>query len=199
MTTCATCQTEFTKQRMAKDLTGERFGRWIVLGRSDNSDLKMWLCRCDCGTEKPVYHGHLVNGKSKGCRCGITKHGMCRTPEYTSWVTMKRRCGDPGFHAYPRYGGAGITVCDRWSSSFEAFHADMGSRPAGKTLDRIDGSRGYEPGNCRWSTPKEQANNRRSSRIVEIDGQKLTVSEMADRQGVKYVTLYSRLKRNGSI
>lgn len=197
MTTCAQCQSEFTKPR---DLTGARFGKWVVLGAAEKKHgQKMWSCRCDCGSLKDVYHGHLVGGKTKGCRCVVTKHGMSATPEYTSWVTMKRRCMDERFHAYPRYGGRGIKVHDEWANHFDAFYRDLGPRPEGTTLDRIDNLGDYEPGNCRWATPKEQANNRRSTRFVLVGGKAKTISDLAMSAGIKHASMYSRLKRQGAI
>ncbi len=98
-------------------------------------------------------HGHHANGKP--------------SPTYVTWQHMKARCNDKRHHAYDSYGGRGVNVCDRWTS-FDDFLADMGERPAGMSLDRIDNSKGYEPGNCRWATAKEQASNRRHPKPIKL-------------------------------
>jgi len=154
----------------AKDLTGMRFGKLLVLNlaeKSKNGTAK-WLCRCDCGTEKVLFSTVLNRGQTScGCEAreaasiAHMKHGLTATSTYLSWKSMIGRCTNPNNPDYPAYGGRGIKVCERWLD-FVNFHADMGWRPDGKTLDRYpDNDGNYEPGNCKWSTPKEQANNRR--------------------------------------
>ena len=156
---------------------GDRFGRWLVLTPVEpyvspkGEKLSRLLCRCECGTERIVLAQSLRSGISRSCSClqreiaaqrkTIHGHGGKWTPTYRSWIAMKGRCHYPANASWQYYGGRGITVCDRWRDSFEAFLADLGERPEGKTLDRIDPDGDYEPGNCRWATPKEQRANQR--------------------------------------
>lgn len=127
-------------------------------------------CICDCGTERTIERGKW--GKTKSCGClqretvatrnrQSRTHGMSKTKTYRVWVAMIQRCTDPNATGYANWGGRGITVCERWRHSFEAFLADMGERPEGCSIDRIDNGGNYEPGNVRWATALEQTQNRR--------------------------------------
>lgn len=160
------------------DLTGSRFGRLVVLERDGSlRGEAAWLCQCDCGRQKTTRGFSLRNGDTTSCGCVQRErtsaankvHGRRQyvpgTPKtYASWVAMRRRCTEPGNNRYHMYGGRGITVCERWANSFENFLADMGERPDGMTLDRIDVNGNYEQANCKWSTATEQARNRRTSK-----------------------------------
>lgn len=125
---------------------------------------------------------------------GVTTHGLSASPTYKVWQAMHQRCGNlnnPGFH---RYGGRGIKVCDRWNS-FENFLADMGEKPAGMFIERVDNDGDYEPSNCRWATRSEQQRNRRNNRVVTHAGVTLCLKDWALRVGMPPNTLYGRLDK----
>lgn len=124
------------------------------------------------------------------------RHNLCGHPAYKIWLQMKQRCTNPKTKFFKYYGGRGISVCDRWMKSFPAFAQDMGERPEGFTLDRINTDGNYEPGNCRWASRKEQMFNVRCARKVTIEGVEYIASLLADMSGLKTDTIIARAKRN---
>jgi hypothetical protein len=124
---------------------------------------------------------------------------MFGTPEFAAWSHMIQRCTNPNDDSYADYGARGITVCDRWKNDFLNFFADMGPRPTGMTLERDEVNGNYEPGNCRWATKKEQANNTRRNRLIELDGERGTLQWWADKTGIGRGTIAWRLNRGWSV
>lgn len=178
-------------------LTGRIFGRLLVLGiaGSGKRGSTYWDCVCQCGRTTTVLGVSLANGKTKSCGCygqefpsrRVHGHATKRftTREYRAWCSMKARCSNPKNPGYARYGGRGIKVCDRWENSFERFFEDLGPKPSiAHTLGRINNDKHYEPGNVKWSTPLEQANNRSSNTFIEIDGVKRTLADWERLSGV---------------
>ena len=165
-----------------------------------------FFVQCKCGEKKSILPGHFMNAKSCGCmkseliRNARTIHGHSnigkgkRSPEYLSWKSMRERCYYKKHKSYADYGGRGIGVCKEWLDSYVAFLRDMGQRPKKHQLERIDNSLGYFKENCEWALPSKNANNRRSSRVIEFRGERLTLCQWARKVGVYEDTLGKRLE-----
>lgn len=199
-------------RRAPIDITGQRFGRWTVLrltGWAPKSNVKTkWLCRCDCGVERPVFQFSLRSGDSTSCGCyhneisrrnglakkGIPKtHGKSGSRIYQIWADMIRRCEHQHRGAYKDYGGRGIRVCIEWKS-FENFYRDMGDPPSDlHTIDRIDNNSGYFKENCRWADEVTQGNNRRNNRRINFRNQTFTIAQASRKFGINRKTLSDRL------
>lgn len=192
----------------APDIAGLRFGRLTVVARvgSDNNGNSRWLCSCDCGEQRNVLAQSLRNGATRSCGClnrelvakRETQHGQTGTSTYRTWDAMLQRCTNPKHRKWPDYGGRGIQVCESWKK-YEDFFSDMGARPDGMTIDRIDNDGDYTPENCRWATPTEQMNNRRNNRVFVINGERLTLSQACRKFQINKSTARNRLSRGMDI
>lgn len=189
------------------DKTGQRFGRLLVKSVASMSPRVSWNCICDCG-KTVVVKSSSLGRQTNSCGCirrentSMLKfsHGDTGSPEHRAWGNMKARCYITSSDFYERYGGRGITVCDRWKNSFANFLADVGRRPSPHhSLDRIKVDGNYEPGNVRWATPDVQANNTSVVSYFEWNGITKTCAEWAKDLGVSRAALKSRLQRGWSI
>lgn len=187
------------------DLTGKMFGRWTAIKRERIRDGYYWLCRCECGTTRYVLHSSLVGGTSKSCGCyhreelakRLSTHGMTDTRLYRIYYDIKSRCTNPKNHRYADYGGRGITLCDLWDKSFDEFanwaipngyHDDL-------SIDRIDNDGPYSPENCRWVSPEEQSNNKRTTIFIEMFGVKKSLKQWVEFMGWSYSKYHGRYYR----
>lgn len=198
------------------NITGERYGRLLVLNRAPNrmrpSESRFgrtaWNTRCDCGALKVATTHELRKGRTRSCGClkfettsatgeSNRTHGRTQTTEYRCWISMINRCENPDSEQYRYWVGAGVRVCERWRLSFVDFLADVGHRPSPKhSLDRYPNKTGdYEPGNVRWATDQQQQRNRTDNIMVEAFGENLSIHEWGDRFGVKPDTISHRLCR----
>lgn len=195
-----------------QDLTKKRFGRLLVVSFHGIIKKKAkWLCRCDCGNTTLVTTCDIKSGHTVSCGCfgreridaSRISHGETRfkdrSPEYNTWLSMRQRCNYKGNVMYKYYGGVGVRVCKRWLS-FKNFLSDMGRKPSSiHTIDRFPNKEGnYELKNCRWATPIEQANNRKSNRMVTWNGQTKSVSDWCRELGVPTSLIQQRLQRGWS-
>lgn len=190
---------------MLKDLTGQRFGRLLVVAptnkRTKNRRV-IFECVCDCGNTCYSVGQSLLSGAKQSCGClqkelasnGNKTHGQTHSRLYSIWSGMKTRCNNENEKIYKRYGALGVTVCEEWKR-FEPFYewAMNNGYTDRLTLDRKDNDKGYSPDNCRWVTMKEQENNRRNNRLLTYNGETKTISQWANDTGIKYTTLYRRI------
>jgi hypothetical protein len=189
--------------RRIRDLSNLPFGFWTVLAFSHvNKDGKAyWDCLCFCGAQKTILGADLIAKKSQSCGCTRRLYGgydPVHLHVYNAFAAMWRRCTDPTHESYHNYGGRGIVVCERWRL-FAAFFADIGDRPGPHySLDRINNDGNYEPGNVRWATRREQANNTRRVLLITFKNETHTIADWARRLGFSYPTLRKRL-RNWSL
>jgi len=187
------------------DLSGRVFGRLAVVFRTEERKCGsiVWECRCECGKVVHAKSTNLHLGLTRSCGCyqkdmqrkAVTRHGRARTPEYRAWADLKVRCTCQTNSRWDGYGGRGISVCERWLESFEAFFEDMGERPSSKhSIDRIDNNGNYEPSNCRWATWEEQYKSRSCNVFIEYKGETDTISGWSRRLGIHRNTLDKRIK-----
>lgn len=197
------------------DLTGQRFGRLVVLSPSKTRKYgqAFWVCQCDCGTIKELPTESLKKGTSKSCGClqkerasaANKKHGLYESRLYSIWANMIGRCDRPTSTGYKNYGGRGIRVCDEWHNfqSFMQWAKQSGYDPSLKflkcSLDRIDANKDYSPDNCRWVDWETQQNNRRDTKKISYKGEQKTLAQFAKEYGIHSSTLRSRIKAGWSM
>lgn len=203
-----------SKHIPARDRIGQTFGRLTVISLKCRNARLQWtaICRCICGKECEARLGNLVSGTTRSCGCYLMevsimngkkclrhghKQGRKRTATYSTWQSMISRCTSKTGSSWARYGGRGITVCDRWRR-FDNFLKDMGERPPGLSLDRRDNNAGYCKENCRWATREEQQRNRRCNRMLTVNGETMCAADWADRIGMDKSILLHRIYKGFS-
>lgn len=168
----------------------------VVVGepfRKPGKRIKYVVAVCDCGKQLELRVDTVKQRQSCDARhCG--SHGMAGTPTYISWQAMLNRCQNPKHKNFYRYGQRGIKVCERWQQ-FAGFYADMGARPDGCTLDRVDGTKGYEPGNCRWADDRTQQRNRKDLKVVEYHGKQVLLVDAIKNAKAAEITVYQRIQK----
>jgi hypothetical protein len=185
------------------EITGQRFGRLIVIGlepiRIPPGRQPKWMCLCECGATTFVESSMLRRGRTRSCGClkrthGHTVGGMM-SGTYRTWRDMLGRCCDPKRKEFERYGGRGISICDRWRSSFADFLADMGEKPPGLTIERINNNGNYCKENCRWATVAEQNRNQRRNHWILVGNETKTLTDWSIDRGVPRSTIHKRLAK----
>ena len=191
-----------------KDITGERFGKLVVVSRAANNRRgnAMWNCVCDCGNKSIASGQNLRSGAVKSCGCTITeknreraKHGMSGTKLYKTWLNMRRRCTDKKSKSFKDYGGRGIYVCEEWKNDYKSFYdwAIANGYIEGLTIERINNDGPYSPDNCRWATRKEQSNNRRRCINIEYLGRTQNLTQWCNELNLDYKFIHCRMYERG--
>lgn len=198
-------------RKLKHDLTGQTFGRLTVIAPHSCGERQMkYICQCECGNVKIIRSDSLLSGNTKSCGClkeeqnkiNLTanhSHKQSGTRLYGIWQGIKERCYNKHDARYHRYGGRGITVCDEWKNDFKAFYdwAVNNGYDEKLTIDRIDNDGNYQPNNCRWSTVKEQCNNRETNIKITIGNSTRSLQEWCDIFEVDYKKINARYHRNG--
>lgn len=191
--------------RRKVDLVGIRYGKLLVLEKVKERTkigAVLWLCICDCGNTRKAMASNLIAGSATSCGCESYKtrklHGMTKTITFKSWDSMKQRCLNEKAPDYHRYGGRGVKICEAWLQSFNNFLKDMGERPEGKSLDRIDVNGNYEKANCRWATRSEQQRNKTTSVKIEWNGVSNVPAEWSEIVKIPAKIICNRIKSGWS-
>lgn len=187
---------------------GFKFGLLTVIEEAKKrGNIRAVVCQCDCGNSKTVLLGNLRSKKTLSCGClhklsvknSNSSHRLTGTREYITWSNMKARCINPSRKDWGNYGGRGISVCKEWADSFEVFLSDMGDKPLGFSLDRINVDGDYTPSNCQWASATQQANNTRANRLISIDGMTQTLAQACLSRSLNYKTVHKRLRDGWTI
>lgn len=189
---------------------GQKFNKLTAIKFSHRNKYhqSFWFFKCDCGIERAINVQSVKYGDTKSCGClkkimcgKNIKHGMSKTKTWKSWRSMKERCLNKNAPNYKNYGGRGIAICQEWlgGEGFENFFKDMGERPKGKSLDRIDNNGNYCKSNCRYATQKEQSSNTRVNHFLTYEGKTQTMKQWAEELGINYITLFGRIKKGWSV
>jgi hypothetical protein len=198
-----------THERKFNDLTGQKFGRWTVVRfhSREGECTYRWVCRCECGVERPVLYATLTRGASQSCGCLRRERQQVRNTGYLSqrhartyriWLGMKTRCLNAKHSTFKNYGKRGIEICPQWLK-FEVFLKDMGEAPVGLSLERMDNDGHYEPANCKWATCFEQGSNTRHNVWLEWKGRRMIMTEVARMENVRLCSFRNYMAAGRSV
>lgn len=196
-----------------QNLSGQTFGYLTVESRAPNkctpkgAKCTMWNCVCICGKQFEVHACALKSGNTTSCGCEhfkrtrnrMTTHGMSKTGAWRSWQNIRKRCMNPDYPFFENYGGRGITVCERWKESFENFFSDMGPRPQGMSIERMENDSGYSPDNCFWASDHTQRRNKRTTRMLTVFGKTMCMADWAKNNGLRSCDIFYRLKKGWTL